>query len=49
MRSWWRTVNLKRVQRLCRQEGFRVPTKPRKKLAAGTAANACYVSAQARP
>jgi putative transposase len=46
-REGW-TVNLKRVQRLCRQEGFKVPRKPRKKLAAGTAANACQVSAPTR-
>ena len=42
-------VNLKRVRRLCRIEGFKVPRKPRKKLAKGTAANACHVSPPTRP
>ena len=42
-------VNLKRVYRLCRKEGFKVPRKPRKKLAKGTAANACHVSPPTRP
>ena len=42
-------ANLKRVQRLCRQEGFKVPVKPRKKLAAGSSANACSVEPPTRP
>ena len=47
-REGW-VVNLKRVHRLCRQEGFKVPRKARKKLAKGTAANACHVSPPTRP
>ena len=38
----WR-VNAKRVQRLCRQEGLKVPQKRRKQRALGASANACHV------
>lgn len=39
-REGWR-VNYKRVHRLWKQEGFKVPRKRRKKRAVGTSANAC--------
>jgi transposase InsO family protein len=42
-------VNLKRVRRLRREEGLKVPRKPVKRLAKGTAANACHVSPPTRP
>jgi putative transposase len=37
------SVNVKRVHRLWRREGFKVPRKTRKRRAVGTSANACHV------
>jgi transposase InsO family protein len=44
----WR-VNVKRIYRLWRREGLKVPQKPRKRRAIGTSANACAVRRAERP
>jgi len=42
-------VNYKRVHRLWKQEGYKVPRKPRKKRAVGDASNACDKRASTGP
>jgi transposase InsO family protein len=44
----WR-VNVKRIYRLWRREGLKVPRKVRKRRASGTSANACAVRRAERP